>query len=55
MTEIIHADNDPIVEQWRQAIATLERVEERCQQMRLWGDAGRYAATFILNAMDEED
>ena len=54
MTEIIHADNDPIVEQWRQAVAALARVEERCQQMRLWGDAGRHAATFIENAFKED-
>ena len=27
MSDIIHADGDPVVEQWRKAVATLARLE----------------------------
>lgn len=27
MCEVVHADNDPVVEQWRQATAAITRVE----------------------------
>lgn len=35
-----------------EALATVARITERCAQMRLWGDAGRHAATFIENAIE---
>jgi hypothetical protein len=38
MAEIIRPDNDPIVEQWRRAVAALERVATVCDDAEFFGD-----------------
>jgi len=53
MAEIVRPDNDPIVEQWRQAVAALARVEKVCDNADAFGDEIEVAD--IRAAMDGEE